>query len=102
MIFLAIIITFKQLYITKFVHLKKLEIYVLSLVFLLNICRNKLQQENSSVDVSIWLKEKWVPGEVQCFVYFSFCLFVLFLFIICDSCECHPFHLKILPLPQPT
>ncbi|XP_023520667.1 zinc finger CCCH domain-containing protein 16 [Cucurbita pepo subsp. pepo] len=25
---------------------------------------NKLQQENSSVDVSIWLKEKWVPGEI--------------------------------------
>ncbi|XP_038880398.1 zinc finger CCCH domain-containing protein 16 [Benincasa hispida] len=25
---------------------------------------NKLQQENSSVDVSIWMKEKWVPGEI--------------------------------------
>lgn len=25
---------------------------------------NKLQQENSSVDVSIWLKDKWLPGEI--------------------------------------
>ncbi|KAE8653569.1 zinc finger CCCH domain-containing protein 16 [Cucumis sativus] len=25
---------------------------------------NKLQPENSSVDVDIWMKEKWVPGEI--------------------------------------
>jgi hypothetical protein len=30
-------------------------------------CRNTSQVENASVDESIWLKEKWIPGEVIVF-----------------------------------
>jgi hypothetical protein len=33
--------------------------------FASEFCRNNLQTENVSVDLNIWLKEKWNPGEVK-------------------------------------
>lgn len=33
--------------------------------FTFEFCRNNLQMENASGELSIWLKEKWNPGEVK-------------------------------------